>query len=277
MPELPEVETTRQGLLSCVKNKLIRNCIVRCQQLRVPVNPQFAERCIGQRIDTVSRRGKYLLLHLSNQAYILIHLGMSGHFRIVQNGLAPGKHDHIDIELDDGQILRYNDTRRFGLCLYSEIKPESHPLLARLGPEPLSEAFSASYLYQQSRNRKQAIKSFIMNNDIVVGVGNIYASESLFMAGIHPANAAKALDEKDYERLVTAIRKVLTKALAAGGTTLKDFISPHGKPGYFAFDLQVYGRDKLPCVVCSQPLQSIRLAGRSSAYCPSCQLLKSDA
>ncbi|KTC72414.1 formamidopyrimidine-DNA glycosylase [Legionella birminghamensis] len=273
MPELPEVETTRKALLSCLLNKRIIDCTLRCTQLRVPVNAQFAEQCKGQRISAISRRGKYLLLHLSNQAYILIHLGMSGHFRIVSKELLPGKHDHIDFLIEDGQILRYNDTRRFGLCLYTELKPELHPLLAHLGPEPLSDEFSPAYLYQISRKRKQAIKSFIMNNDVVVGVGNIYASESLFIAGINPLRSPDVLDLSDYDRLVKAIREVLVRALEAGGTTLKDFISPHGKPGYFAFDLQVYGREGQPCLTCSSPIESTRIGGRSSAFCPVCQKL----
>jgi formamidopyrimidine-DNA glycosylase len=269
MPELPEVETTRLGIYPFLVDKTIQTVIVRQPKLRVLV-PNLNALCRGKKIVAVLRRGKYLLLQLS-QDHILIHLGMSGHLRLVQSNHSAGKHDHIDLLLNKGLVLRYNDPRRFGLWLYLIDDPYQHPLLRRLGPEPLSEAFNPQYLHKQAKKKQQNIKSFIMRNEIVVGVGNIYATESLFFAKIHPQMPAGCLNEEQCEQLVWQIKRVLSQAISAGGTTLRDFYAVDGKPGYFANSLQVYGRKNCPCFLCQQLIQTIIIAGRNSAFCPTCQ------
>ncbi|CEK11915.1 bifunctional DNA-formamidopyrimidine glycosylase/DNA-(apurinic or apyrimidinic site) lyase [Legionella hackeliae] len=270
MPELPEVETTRLGITPDLVNKVITAIHVRQPKLRLMV-PPLDDLCRGQQILAVTRRAKYLLIHLS-KGYILIHLGMSGHLRFVKPKLAPEKHDHIDMILNDGCILRYNDPRRFGLWLYT-LEPENHPLLTHLGPEPLSNDFDGNYLGQKAKNKRQAIKTLIMRSEIVVGVGNIYATESLFLAGIHPQTPAGLLSQEQLNKLVLFIRQVLQQAIHAGGTTLRDFYASDGKPGYFTNRLQVYGRKNYPCYQCNHLIQVITIGSRSSAYCPQCQPL----
>lgn len=270
MPELPEVETTKQGIKTYLEDQIISDVIVRNSKLRLPVHHNIDELCIGKKITAITRRAKYLLLHLST-GYILIHLGMSGHLRIVPNKTKPEKHDHVDLLVGNGYTLRYCDPRRFGLFLYIEENPHLHPLLIDLGPEPLSKEFNGDYLYQRTRNKKLPIKSLIMNNKIVVGVGNIYATESLFLSRIHPLTPAHKITEAAAHALALQIQQVLKSAIDVGGTTLRDFYTSEGKPGYFSQSLKVYGRRKQLCYQCNQLIESIVIAGRHSAFCPQCQ------
>jgi len=269
MPELPEVETTLRGIAPHLLNQRISRVIVRDPRLRWPV-PAQVSKAEGQHCISLERRGKYLLIRLE-QGGLIIHLGMSGSLRILENPLSPQKHDHIDVVLENGVCLRFNDPRRFGAFLWVDASMESHELLRDLGPEPLSAAFTADYLYQRSRDRSLAIKNFIMNGHIVVGVGNIYASESLFMAGIHPQRAAGRVSMQRYEGLVAAIRDVLGHAIRRGGTTLRDFVNSNGAPGYFAQELLVYDRAGKDCFQCGALIRQKVIGQRSSYYCPSCQ------
>ena len=270
MPELPEVETTRCGILSSVKGQRVISVAVRQRQLRYPVPLRLKHELIGQVFDDVGRRGKYLLL-ACDAGTVIIHLGMSGSLRIVASGTIAGKHDHVDICLANDVCLRLRDPRRFGLVLWTRRDPLQHRLLCHLGPEPLAIDFDADYLFRRSRGRRQAIKQFIMDSHCVVGVGNIYASEALFMAGIHPARAAGRIALARYHTLVTAIKQVLQLAIARGGTTLRDFYYGDEQPGYFAQSLQVYGREGLPCLVCTTVIRQRRIGQRASYYCPACQ------
>ncbi len=271
MPELPEVETTKRGILPFLLNQSIAGVTVRQSKLRVPVPHDISASCAGKVIQGISRRGKYLLLELST-GNLLIHLGMSGHLRITNAQTPAGKHDHIDLCLTNGTLLRYQDPRRFGLWLYVEENPLKHTLLAHLGPEPLSDEFNGQYLSARAHRRTQCIKSFIMNNHVVVGVGNIYATQCLFLAGIHPQSPAGAIPEEKYIGLSHHIKSVLQQAIAAGGTTLRDFYAVDGKPGYFSTALTIYGRKGAPCPNCQMLIESITIAGRSSTFCPHCQL-----
>ena len=270
MPELPEVETTRRGIAPHVEGQRITAVSLRETRLRWPVPETLPARLTGQRCHQVSRRAKYLLLRL-DQGHLLLHLGMSGSLRILPQGTPAEKHDHLDLALDNGQLLRLRDPRRFGAVLWLDEAPERHPLLARLGPEPLSDAFTPETLQQACRGRKQAIKARIMDAATVVGVGNIYACEALFAAGIHPATAAGQIDFPALQRLHQAIRHILARAIAAGGSTLKNFQQADGQPGYFSQQLFVYGRAGEPCLRCGQPIEQIRQQGRSSWFCPGCQ------
>ena len=272
MPELPEVETTRQGIKPHLNNQIINGIVVRNPNLRVLVPLNINELCAGKKINAINRRAKYIILHLT-QGFILIHLGMSGHLRIVPKDLKAEQHDHIDLILTNGLTLRYCDPRRFGMFIYLEENPYQHPLLNHLGPEPLSSDFHNDYLFQRAKNKNQPVKSFIMNNEIVVGVGNIYATESLFLAGIHPLTPAKKLSLNALSLLTSQIKQILQSAIKAGGTTLKDFYSFEGKPGYFSVSLKVYGRKMQSCFQCSSTIQSLVIAGRSSTFCPICQPL----
>ncbi len=272
MPELPEVETTKEGIKAQVEHVLISGVTLRNPRLRLPVPTDLADYCVGKKVIAVTRRAKYILLHL-DEGWLLIHLGMSGHVRFVPTQTPPQKHDHLDIDFAPGFCLRYCDPRRFGMVLYLAEPPETHPLLRHLGPEPLTEQFHAHYLAQQRGNKKQAVKSFIMDNHIVVGVGNIYATESLFLAGIHPQKSIQRVSDQELTILTAHIKTVLTAAIQAGGTTLRDFYSSNGKPGYFRTFLHVYGRRKQPCFKCSTTIESVVIAGRHSAFCPNCQLL----
>ncbi len=270
MPELPEIETTKRGISPHLINQRILGATVRQPQLRLPITPKLSTLCSGKVVRNISRRAKYLLLDLAD-AHLLIHLGMSGHLRIVNADAPAGKHDHVDLCLANGKILRYNDPRRFGLWLYIIEPPLSHRLLSHLGPEPLTKEFNGDNLHHQATNKSQPIKTFIMNNQIVVGVGNIYAAESLFLAGIHPKTAAKMLTNEQMTRLCDQIKRVLQQAITVGGTTLRDFYAADGKPGYFSNELKVYGRQNKACYTCNAIIKAIVIAGRNSAFCPQCQ------
>ncbi|ALP54673.1 hypothetical protein Tel_00395 [Candidatus Tenderia electrophaga] len=270
MPELPEVETTRSGIAPNVEGRAVAEVVLRRRKLRYPVPRALLVELPGQVIEQVERRAKYLLLR-SAAGTVLIHLGMSGSLRLMAAATPAEKHDHIDIVLDNGQALRLRDPRRFGAVLWLSGDPLQHRLLASLGPEPLSEGFDADYLYQRSRRRKQAVKQFIMDSHTVVGVGNIYASEALFRAGIRPQLAAGRLSRLRCEALVAAIKAVLGLAIEQGGTTLRDFVDGGGKPGYFKQRLQVYGRVGEPCLQCEKPIKQLRQGQRASYYCPACQ------
>jgi len=270
MPELPEVETTRRGLAPWLEGQRIRSLVVRQRQLRWPVPHQLERRLAGRTVTELGRRGKYLLMR-TPEGTALMHLGMSGSMRVLQADEPPGKHDHFDIVLDSGRRIRFNDPRRFGSLLWTADDPETHPLLAGLGPEPLGPSFSGDYLWRRARQRSVAIKIFLMNAAVVVGVGNIYASEALFRAGIHPRRAAGRISRRDMQRLAGAVREVLVDALTLGGTTLRDFHNGAGEPGYFGQRLRVYGRGGEPCRSCGTPIRHITQGQRSSYFCPSCQ------
>ncbi|MCL6414183.1 bifunctional DNA-formamidopyrimidine glycosylase/DNA-(apurinic or apyrimidinic site) lyase [Aestuariirhabdus sp. Z084] len=270
MPELPEVETTRRGIAPYLEKTSVATFEVRQPRLRWPIDPAIKNRIEGQPVEQVTRRGKYLLLQFANGT-LLVHLGMSGSLRVLTSGTAPGKHDHVDIGLENGHCIRYTDPRRFGAMVWSEHPVQDHKLLASLGPEPLSEAFDDDYLFQHSRGRRGPVKSFIMDSHIVVGVGNIYANEALFKAGIDPRRAAGRISRQRMTRLVQCIREVLGAAIEQGGTTLKDFLGGDGKPGYFKQELAVYGRAGMPCSRCQRPLKEVQLAKRSTVLCSHCQ------
>lgn len=268
MPELPEVETSRQGILPHLKGQDIQKIIVRQPKLRWPIDSAISA-AQGQTILDVKRRAKYLLLQLTNDL-IVIHLGMSGSLRILLTPQEAGKHDHVDLILKNGVTLRYTDPRHFGSWLWAR-SIDDLSQLNHLGPEPLSDEFSAQYLSDKAKNRRVPIKSWIMDNHIVVGVGNIYASESLFMAKINPNRTVNSLSLSEFEQLVIAIKQVLTKAIEQGGTTLKDFLQSDGKPGYFAQQLQVYGRSGEKCFICQTEIESQKIGQRNTFYCKTCQ------
>lgn len=269
MPELPEVETTRRGIAPHCEGQTIARITVRNGRLRWPVPEDIAAHMEGHIIRTVDRRAKYLFLNLDHGTAI-IHLGMSGSLRVITDDTTPSTHDHIDLVLNSGVILRLNDPRRFGCWLWSD-SAATHPLIANLGPEPLSTDFSGGMLFRLSRSKSTPVKSFIMDGHVVVGVGNIYANEALFKAGIHPRRKAGRISLDRYHRLVEAIREILSAAILMGGTTLRDFVNSDGKPGYFAQSLLVYGRTGEPCCECATPLKEIRMNGRSTVYCTRCQ------
>lgn len=270
MPELPEVETVMRGIEPYLVNSVINKVILRHHQLRWPIPADLPELLEQQRILYLTRRGKYLLIHVTNGT-LMIHLGMSGSLRIV-SAITPIKaHDHIDIMLSNDNTLRFNDPRRFGACLWTNHDPSCFPLLACLGVEPLQAEFTTSYLFEKARNKKVAIKSFIMNSHIVVGVGNIYAAEALFKAKIHPATPAGRLTRTQHQNLVEAIKSILQLAIQHGGTTIKDFKNSAGKPGYFTQELAVYGRADKPCLLCSTLLNPLLIGQRSTVFCPHCQ------
>jgi formamidopyrimidine-DNA glycosylase len=271
MPELPEVETTRRGIAPHVTGATVREVIVRCGALRQPVSASLSA-IEGVKISGVRRRAKYLLLDMADGSSVLIHLGMSGSLRLVAPGEEWKKHDHVGITLDRHRQLRLHDPRRFGLVLhYTAADPLTHPLLRELGPEPLEAGFTAIHLKRACAKRSTAIKLVIMDSHVVVGVGNIYASEALFRAGIRPLNVAHRLSLPRLEKLVAAIRAVLTDAISAGGTTLRDFLNSDGKPGYFSQSLQVYGRQGEPCRVCGGAIRHAVLGQRATYWCPRCQ------
>lgn len=269
MPELPEVETSRRGIEPFLVGEQIHDVIIRQRRLRWPVSLDIDKYLPGATVTSVDRRAKYLLIETSSGTAIL-HLGMSGSVIIVDADTPAAVHDHVDIVLTSGKSLRFRDPRRFGSLHWSE-DTDQHWLLSKLGPEPLSDEFSANYLWTRSRGRKVAIKQFIMNANIVVGVGNIYASESLFLAGIHPRRAAGRVALHRYELLVATIRDVLEKAIRAGGTTLRDFYGGDGEAGYFQQELEVYGRDGESCSRCERPISLVVIGQRSTFYCKDCQ------
>ncbi len=272
MPELPEVETTRQGIEPYLANATVRSVTIRQHSLRWPIEDDLATTLQDQTIVRVSRRAKYLLLHCDS-GVLMIHLGMSGSLRVLNAKEAKhiNKHDHVDIELTNNQVLRYTDPRRFGAILWSTDPIEQHKLISHLGPEPLTDEFNADYLMQNAQTKKCSIKSLIMNGKIVVGVGNIYASESLFLANIHPNMKAHCLNYQQAEKLTAAVKTVLQRAIQAGGTTLRDFTKSDGKPGYFAQQLNVYGRKDMPCLLCGSIIMHYKEAQRATYYCPLCQ------
>ena len=269
MPELPEVETTRRGIEPHILGKTITDTIIRTAKLRWPIPGKLADNLKKQKITAVQRRGKYLLISVK-PGTLIIHLGMSGSLRILPSKTPAGGHDHFDLVFGK-QCLRLRDPRKFGAVLWQPGKAEDHKLLSSLGPEPLSEAFDTDYLFGKSRKRQVSIKNLIMNAHVVVGVGNIYASESLFRAGIRPTSRAGKISRARYARLVDSIKQVLTEAISQGGTTLQDFSNEDGKPGYFAQKLNVYGREGEACYRCDAPIQQIKIGQRSSYYCPRCQ------
>ena len=270
MPELPEVETTRRGIEPHINHKIIRDIVIRQTALRWPVSRQLRTKARNRQILSIERRGKYLLLRLDNGT-IIIHLGMSGSLRICSRNSTVEKHDHVDFVFDDDLILRLRDPRRFGAVLWTADDPRKHKLLSALGPEPLQDGFNASYLYENTRKRSASIKSVIMNSHIVVGVGNIYACESLYLAGINPKRKAGSLSRARCEKLVAAIKQVLTESITQGGTTLRDFVREYGQPGYFALKLNVYGKAGEPCPQCGKPITQITQQQRSTFYCTHCQ------
>jgi formamidopyrimidine-DNA glycosylase len=270
MPELPEVETTRRGLAPHLEGGRIAAIVVRDRRLRWPVPRQLAQRAAGSTIRAVQRRGKYLLLDCGS-GWIILHLGMSGSLRILPQGTPAGKHDHVDIVMASGMVARLTDPRRFGAVLWQPQDPHAHPLLAALGPEPLEPGFDGAALRGRLKGRRTAIKAALMDSRIVVGVGNIYASEALFRAGIHPATAAGRLSAARCDRLVDAVRTTLLAAIEAGGSTLRDFVQADGDPGHFQLSYFVYGRNGQPCRVCGTAIRSVRQGQRSTFYCVRCQ------
>lgn len=268
MPELPEVETTCRGIAPYLRGAKIRRVVVRQPQLRWPV-PAEVMALQEMPVVAVRRRAKFVLIDLA-AGQLLIHLGMSGSLRVLPESTPAGKHDHVDVLLDSGKLLRLNDPRRFGAVLWSD-QADSHPLLGHLGPEPLEPGFDGDWLTRRAAGRKQSVKTFIMDNRTVVGVGNIYAQESLFLAGIHPSRQAGRISGARYIRLAEAIQAVLRRAITAGGTTLKDFSRVDGQPGYFAQQLSVYGRAGEPCLICGTVLKGGRHGQRATCYCPQCQ------
>jgi formamidopyrimidine-DNA glycosylase len=270
MPELPEVETTRRGLVPHLVGRSIRRVVVRNPNLRWPVPRNLARRLQGGKIEGIRRRGKYLLVDFAH-GHLLVHLGMSGRLTLATNGTPPRKHDHVDLELDDGSVLRFTDPRRFGTMLWLASPAEKHPLLRGLGLEPLEAEFTGEALHRKAHGRRVSVKQFLMNGGIVTGVGNIYASEALFHAGIHPERAAGRISTPRWERLAAAVRSTLEHAIDAGGSTLRDFASVEGRPGYFQQRHAVYGREGKPCRACRTPIRSLRQGQRATFYCPKCQ------
>ncbi|MFC7336665.1 bifunctional DNA-formamidopyrimidine glycosylase/DNA-(apurinic or apyrimidinic site) lyase [Haloferula chungangensis] len=271
MPELPEVETTRRGITPYLVGAGIAEVVVRNHRLRYPVSPSL-DQISGDRFVDVQRRAKYLILRLEKSGSLIIHLGMSGSLRLSDPAADLRKHDHILLDLTNGRQLRFHDPRRFGICLHLPNEdPLTHPLLSKLGPEPLSDDFTAARLKGACRGRKLPIKQLIMDNKVVVGVGNIYASESLFRAGIRPTTAAARLSGPKLSRLVETIRQVLSESIEQGGTTLRDFVNSDGQPGYFAQRLFVYGREGEPCRHCQSPIRQQVMGQRATYWCPKCQ------
>lgn len=270
MPELPEVETTARGIQPHIEGKTLREFDLRCEKLRWPIDAELVDLLPGQRLRSVGRRGKYLLLRFT-RGTLMIHLGMSGSLRVVDAQAEIGKHDHFDLVFSRHCVLRYRDPRRFGSLHWVVGDVGEHWLLQKLGPEPLSDAFDADYLYALSRRRKVAVKNFIMDSHVVVGVGNIYATEALFMTGIAPQRASNTVSKARYEALVDAIKRVLGNAIARGGTTLRDFVGGDGEQGYFAVELLAYGREGQPCIQCGAALKNKKIGQRASVYCSKCQ------
>ena len=269
MPELPEVETARRGVEPHIADAKVKQVTVRDRRLRWPIEQGLENLLQGQRLCGIGRRAKYLLFDFESGT-LLLHLGMSGHLRVVPPDVPVQKHDHVDILFDNGQCLRFNDPRRFGSIHWST-DPERHALIAALGPEPLDDDFDGNYLFTQSRKRKVAVKLFIMNSHVVVGVGNIYASEALFRAGIRPGRAAGRVTRKEYAKLAQSIKDVLKRAIEKGGTTLRDFTKPDGTNGYFSIELDVYGRAGEPCHQCGGIVKQKAMGQRATYWCPNCQ------
>ena len=271
MPELPEVETVRRGLAPHLLGRRITRAVVRDARLRWPVPKSLALDASGRRIDSITRRGKYLLVGLDSGDRMIWHLGMSGRLFVLDTGHPLIKHDHVDFELDSGKLIRFHDPRRFGAVLWWPREETGHLLLDAMGPEPFDPAFDGAYLHARSRGRAVAVKNFVMDGHIVVGAGNIYAAESLFRAGIRPTRRTGTLTRAECTRLAEKIREVLAEAVELGGTTLRDFAGADGASGYFQQELFVYGREGAPCRVCGTAIKHLVLGGRASCYCPHCQ------
>ncbi|WP_020166597.1 MULTISPECIES: bifunctional DNA-formamidopyrimidine glycosylase/DNA-(apurinic or apyrimidinic site) lyase [Methylotenera] len=269
MPELPEVEITRRGLIPLI-NQTVKSVTIRNGSMRWPIPVHLPQTLYQQKLLNLTRRAKYILAEFESGT-LLLHLGMSGRICLLERDYPPEKHDHFDIAFDDGRVLRLRDPRRFGAVLWAGEHPHTHSLITTLGPEPLEADFSAQYLFDQIRSRNAAIKVTIMDSHLVVGVGNIYASESLFRARIHPETPAKQLTFLQCEKLVQEIKATLNDSLNAGGSSLRDFFGADGNPGYFQQDYFVYGRTNEPCKICANPIKNIRLGQRSTFYCESCQ------
>lgn len=270
MPELPEVETTRRGIAKAILTRTVRRVTVRNRRLRWPLPASFERQLTGRRVKAIGRRAKYLLLGLDDGT-LIVHLGMSGSLRLVAAEERPGRHDHVDLVFDSGQCLRFSDPRRFGSMHFTRREPERHRLLAALAPEPLSAGFNADWLYRRARRRRVAIKQFLMDSKSVAGVGNIYASEALFRAGIRPRRAAGRLSLGECARVVAAVKEVLKEAIEVGGTTLRDYVNATGEPGYFRMAHFVYERGGQPCRRCRTPIRESRQGGRATYWCPVCQ------
>jgi formamidopyrimidine-DNA glycosylase len=280
VPELPEVETIRRGIAPHVTGRAIERVVVRDRRLRWPIIRGFERKLVGRRIESVDRRGKYLLLDLGGGATpakaggtdkVILHMGMTGRLSLVEPGRAVVKHDHLDLVLERGLVLRFNDPRRFGAALWWPASHATHMLLKHMGPEPFDDAFNAEYLVKLARGRSAPVKNFVMDGRIVVGVGNIYAVEALYRAGIRPMRPAGRVTRAEYGKLVAAVREVLDAAIAAGGTTFRDFLDSQGEPGHFVQKLFVYDRAGQPCRKCKTPIKRVVIGQRSSYYCPKCQ------
>jgi len=270
VPELPEVETTKRGIAPALLGARVLEATVRERRLRWPIAANFELVVRGQTVRSVERRAKYILIGFESGTLIL-HLGMSGSLRLVKPGIAPRVHDHWDLHLDNGWVLRFHDPRRFGSLHFTAADPLAHPLLRKLAPEPLSDAFDADYLYRATRKRKVAIKQLLMNSQVVVGVGNIYASEALFHARVAPRRRAGRVTRVEAARMAAAVKRVLAQAISIGGTTLRDYVDPEGSPGYFRQELFVYERAGSACRVCRSPVKQIAQGQRSTYWCSTCQ------
>lgn len=270
MPELPEVETTKAGIIPVALGQTVAKVIIRAPKLRWPIPTDLPKQITGKVVRAIERRAKYLLIKFDHGTMIM-HLGMSGRLRNLATQTPAEKHDHVDICFKNGATLRYTDPRRFGAILWTKEEPFTHKLLVDLGPEPLTDLFDGKHLQMCAANKKLPVKVFIMDAKVVVGVGNIYASEALFAAKIDPRTPANLVTRAQYNILAKHIKKVLQAAILQGGTTLKDFFTTEGKPGYFTQQLQVYGRDKLPCFTCKTTIEALPLGQRNTFYCPSCQ------
>lgn len=276
MPELPEVETTLRGIRGALLGARIERLVVRERRLRWRIPPGLERKARGQTVANLRRRGKYIVLELQRGG-LLVHLGMSGSFRVLDGGdgdggvAAPGPHDHYDLITAAGRVVRYRDPRRFGCLLWCAGAPLNHPLLCALGVEPLGAEFTGDHLRRAAAGRRVAVKNFLMDGRVVVGVGNIYACEALFAAAIHPRRAAGRISAARYRHLAESVRAILADAIARGGSTIRDFSAADGSPGYFEQQLQVYGRENAPCPRCTRPIRRVVIAQRSSFYCPGCQ------
>lgn len=270
MPELPEVETTKSGILPYILNQKIENIIIRNPNLRWPIPAFLPELLKTQQVLNIYRRAKYIIIEFKI-GHLICHLGMSGHYKIIQQPTQILKHDHVDILFQNGTILRYHDPRRFGCMLWTAEPISEHFLIKKLGPEPLSSSFNGHYLYQKCNHKNIPIKSLIMNQEIVVGVGNIYASEALFLAKIHPLKPSNTLNKKQTNQLVSSIQQILENAIAQGGTTINDYMNSEGKPGYFNQSLLVYQRENQPCFKCKNPITKVIVNQRSTFFCARCQ------
>jgi len=270
VPELPEVETTRRGISPLLEGRRVSTVNIRNPNLRQPIQIGLPQRLAGQKLQIVERRAKYLLFRFE-VGTLIVHLGMSGSLRVTEPMTSFRKHDHVEIVFDSAFCLRLHDPRRFGLVLWTEEPPQRHPLLRYLGPEPWDERFNGDYLHTSARRRRAAVKNFIMNNRIVVGVGNIYASEALHRAKVHPNRAAGRISNLRYNAIVLSVREVLKEAVDLGGTTLRDFVQSDGEPGYFRVQLRVYGRKGEPCACANGVIRQVVIGQRSSFYCPHCQ------